>query len=255
MPEKTTRLMILTGASRGLGLAIARQALQEGAQLLTLARSHSPQLQELAGCTTGRLEQWQVDLAHAAPVAERLRQWLGNCAPSAFHEAVLINNAGVIPEIAAFSELRATDTSHAIAVNLLAPMLLSQAFLAATEAWPLPRKLLNISSGLGRRPMASQACYCTAKAGLDQFSQCLALEEARKPHGASVCSLAPGVIDSDMQQHLRSADAARFPDLARFEQLHQQARLTSPDAAAAQVLAWLERADFGEQVVPDVRQP
>ena len=134
-------------------------------------------------------------------------------------------------------------------------MAMAAAFLAATEDWTLPRKVLNISSGLGRRAMASQASYCTAKAGMDQFSSCVALEEAAKPHGARIVSLAPGVIDTEMQLQLRSAQSGDFPDVDRFAQLHAAGQLTSAQDAAARVLAWLDRPDFGAQVVADVRQP
>ncbi|MEO6016328.1 MAG: SDR family NAD(P)-dependent oxidoreductase, partial [Polaromonas sp.] len=113
--------------------------------------------------------------------------------------------------------------------------------------------VLNISSGLGRRAMASQAAYCAAKAGMDHFTCCVALEEALKANGAKVCSLAPGVIDTDMQVQLRSADQADFPDLGSFAGLKREGKLTSPEEAARRVLAYLDRADFGEQAVADVR--
>ena len=95
--------------------------------------------------------------------------------------------------------------------------------------------------------------YCAAKAGMDHFTRCLALDEARKPHGARVCSLAPGVIDTDMQTQLRSANAAQFPDAHNFAQLKAGGQLTSPADAAVRVLAWLERRDFGNPPVADVR--
>jgi len=68
-----------------------------------------------------------------------------------------------------------------------------------------------------------------------------------------VCSLAPGVIDTDMQVQLRGADAAAFPDRGSFEQLKQGGALSSPRDAAHRVLAWLDRADFGANPVADVR--
>ena len=132
-------------------------------------------------------------------------------------------------------------------------MLLTAAFLKATQAWNLPRKVLNISSGLGRRAMASQAAYCAAKAGMDHFTRCLALDEALKPDGAKVCSLAPGVIDTDMQVQLRGADSAEFPDRINFENLKLKGQLTSPADAARQVLNYLARPDFGSNPVADVR--
>ena len=132
-------------------------------------------------------------------------------------------------------------------------MLMTGAFLRATEHWSVPRKVLNISSGLGRRAMASQTAYCAAKAGMDHFTRCLALEEAIKPAGAKVCSLAPGVIDTDMQVQLRSANATAFPDQTSFLNLHKNGQLSTPAEAAAMVLARLARADFGSQPVDDVR--
>ena len=115
------------------------------------------------------------------------------------------------------------------------------------------RKVLNISSGLGRHAMASQAPYCAAKAGMDHFTRCIALEEADRPNGAKVCSLAPGVIDTDMQVQLRSADAGQFPDKGSFTGLKDKGALASPAQAAARVLAFLARPDFGSNPVADVR--
>ena len=132
-------------------------------------------------------------------------------------------------------------------------MLLTGAFLRATAGWTGPRKVLNISSGLGRRAMASQSGYCAAKAGMDHFTRCVALEEALSPTGAKVCSLAPGVIDTDMQVQLRSADRAAFPDIGNFIGMKDKGQLSSPQDAAARVLAYLARADFGANPVADVR--
>lgn len=247
------QLYILTGASRGMGRAMATQLLAPAHTLLCMARHTDTALAhqaEQAGC---RLEQWSQDLAQGGAAAARLRQWLGQLDADAFASATLINNAGIIPRIGPLSAAEPDDLAQALRVDLEAPLLLSAAFLGATEGWPLPRKLLNISSGLGRRPMASQSAYCAAKAGMDHFTRCLALEEARKPNGAKVCSLAPGVIDTDMQMQLRGADVQAFPDRERFEQLKSSGLLTSPAEAARQVLTYLARDDFGRDPVADVR--
>ena len=248
-------LTLLTGASRGMGLAMAEQLLQQGHQLITIARQRNAALDDLAARLGAPLQQWQHDLAAPATAAAALRDWLHAQDPAQFASATLINNAGVIPPIAPLSHSDWSAVSNGLRVGLEAPMLLTSAFLQATESWTQPRKVLNISSGLGRRAIASQATYCAAKAGMDIFSASVALDEATKPHGARICSLAPGVIDTDMQVQLRSSAAADFPDVERFAQLHATGSLTSPQEAAARNLAWLARADFGQQVVADVRQP
>lgn len=249
----TQHLFILTGASRGMGLAMARKLLKPDHTLLCISRKANETLAAQAKMAGTPLLQWTQDLAQGADISARLEQWLREQAHGGFASAVLINNAGVIPRIGPLSEADADDLRQALSVGLEAPMQLTAAFLRATESWPARRKVLNISSGLGRRAMASQAIYCAAKAGMDHFTRCVALEEALKPHGAAICALAPGVIDTDMQTQLRGAAASAFPDQHNFISLKNKGQLTSPDEAAARVLAYLARPDFGSQPVADVR--
>lgn len=256
MSSMTSQLFILTGASRGMGLAMAQQLLAAGHSLLCISRTESATLAQPATSAQpggASLQQWSHDLADSNALAPRLQNWLKQQASTAWGGVTLINNAGMIGHISPLSDATAADLAQALRVGLEAPLLLTAAFLQATQDWPAERKVLCISSGLGRKPMASQAAYCAAKAGMDHFMRCLALEEAQKPRGAKVCSLAPGVIDTAMQLHLRSASAKDFPDQENFAQLASSGQLTSPAAAAARVLAYLARPDFGTQPVADVR--
>lgn len=247
-------LYILTGASRGMGLAMARQLLRAGKSLICISRTAHAELTLAAREADATLAQWTLDLSDGEAASERLRSWLLSQEPGHWQQATLINNAALLARISPLSQAHAHELATVLRVGLEAPMQLTAAFLGATESWGVPRRVLNISSGLGRRAMASQSAYCAIKAGMDHFSRCVALEEALKPKGARICSLAPGVIDTDMQAQLRGADAQAFPDQPRFAQLQQRGLLSSPEEAAGQVLAWLERADFGSQPVADVRE-
>jgi benzil reductase ((S)-benzoin forming) len=200
-------------------------------------------------------EQWACDLSDPLPVAQRLEQWLGTLDPQRFADATLINNAALITEPKPLADVDAASLSATVRVGLEAPLLLTSAFLRATRAWPGVRRVLHISSGLGRRGMASTGPYCAVKAGLDNLARAQVLEEALQPNGAKVCSLAPGVIDTDMQVQLRGADANAFPDRAAFVHMKNGGRLDVPAAAAAKVIAYLHRADFGSNPVGDVREP
>ena len=238
-------LYIITGASRGLGRAIAEQLLDTGHTVLGLSRQ-SPE-------APAGLEQWACDLAEPLPVAERLAAWLGAFDASRFASASLINNAAMLTAPSPLADADLHALSQATRVGLEAPLVLTAAFLRATRAWTSRRRVLHISSGLGRRGMASSGPYCAVKAGLDNLARAQALEEALQTNGAKVCSLAPGVIDTDMQVQLRGADAKSFPDRDAFVQMKSGGRLDSPAAAAGKVIAYLNRADFGSNPVGDVR--
>jgi NAD(P)-dependent dehydrogenase (short-subunit alcohol dehydrogenase family) len=242
-------LSIITGASRGLGRAVTEQLLARGHQVLALSR----QSLDLPAPTGARLTAWSVDLIDAAPVAARLAAWLSQQDTAALQSATLINTAGVVSQLAPLSVVSAEDLARALRVGLEAPTLLTAAFLKATADWSVPRKVMLVSSGLGRRAMAGSASYCAAKAGLDHLARAVALEEQGKRRGARIVSLAPGVIDTDMQVQLRSADAALFSERDKFIGLQTGGHLDSPAVAAGKLLKFLDRSDYGNNPVADVR--
>ena len=246
-------LTILTGASRGMGLAIAQQLCAADALVLCISRGKAPALDAVARERGASLTQWQADLADPAPLAARLRDWLAQQDAAQMRSATLINNAGVVGGTGPLDGCDASAISMALRVDLEAPMQLTAAFLAATYQWMLPRKVLNISSGLGRRPMAGGALYCAAKAGMDHFSRSVALDEALRTQGARIVSLAPGVIDTDMQGDLRAGDTGHFPERDNFVRMKAAGALTSPADAAKRILVYLAREDFGSLPVADVR--
>jgi benzil reductase ((S)-benzoin forming) len=248
MNTTALHVTVLTGASRGLGLSIASQLLARGHHLLTLQRHPSPALQ-------GSVEQWAVDLAEPGPVAERLGQWVAALPRASLASLTLVNNAALLVTPGPMRDATASEVARAMRASLEAPLLLTAAFLRASTDVAAPRKVLNISSGLGRFAMAGSAVYCAAKAGMDHFSRAVALEEAERPNGAKIVSLAPGVIDTDMQVQLRSADPAAFTAQTRFQSMKESSGLDSGEAAAAKVLAFLGRPDFGANPIGDVRDP
>jgi NAD(P)-dependent dehydrogenase (short-subunit alcohol dehydrogenase family) len=230
-------LYIVTGSSRGLGAALVQQLQAPDHTVIGIARHADPGLPA---------EQWPLDLAEPRLAADKLQAWLRT--HRSWQSATLINNAALLTEPGPLAGADLDGLSAALRVGLEAPALLSSVFLAETAGLPR-RRILNISSGLGRRAMAGSVAYCAIKAGLDHLSRALALEAP----DVGVVSLAPGVIDTDMQAQLRGADPARFPEQARFQGLKDGGQLQTAAATAAAVLRYLARPDFGQQVIADVR--
>jgi len=247
-------LTIVTGSSRGLGAALAAQLTAPGHQVLGLARHQNPALAEQARASGAALTQWAVDLSDPLLPAERLSDWLNAPERGEVASVTLINNAGVVGLPAALDQVPLATLQGAMRAGLEAALLLTASFLATTASWTVPRRVMNISSGLGRRAMAGSAAYCAAKAGMDHYSRCVALEQAALPNGARIVSIAPGVIDTDMQLTLRAADAAAFPERERFAQLHASGQLASAADCAAKLLRYLHGPAFGVETIVDIRE-
>jgi NAD(P)-dependent dehydrogenase (short-subunit alcohol dehydrogenase family) len=251
-----SHVYIITGASRGLGEALARRLLQPGNRLLCVSRTRSLPLQREAEAAGARLDWFERDLAALTEedAAEPLmRELLGGVDLQAVPKLRLINNAGVLEPIGP-AQLNATgDVARHIAVNLTAPMTLTAAFLRLTEPLPADKRVLQVSSGAGRKPYAGWSAYCAAKAGLDHFTRCVKLEQDALPHGAKLASVAPGVVDTAMQEVIRTTGDERFPSRPRFVKLHETGDLTPPDEAALRLLQLLEHPSFGDEPVVDIR--
>ncbi len=251
--------LVLTGHSRGMGLAIAEQALDQGISVLGISRTANEALAQRAMPEGASLEQWTQDLSDGQAAARRLGDWLASLAHAEVDRILLINNAAILTELAPLEQVSLDELARSTRIGLEAPMQLMQAWLHQTQkwvdaGWQGQRQILNISSGLARRAMASSGPYCAVKAGLDHLSRCVALEQAAHPHGARVASLAPGVIATDMQAHLRAADPSRFPDHSNFVALEAQNMLTSPDEAGRKIWRYLSSPDFGQEVITDLRE-
>lgn len=250
-------LTLITGSSRGLGEALARECLQAGHQVIGIARGRSDALEQFAREHGYPLQQWQADLAEPLVIARHVGDWL-RTQPQDWAAVNLVNNAGVIPSPGPVEASTLEVLSGALRVGLEATLLISAAFLEATATWPGDRRILNISSGLGRRAMAGSAVYCAAKAGMDNLSRAMALdEEVKAAQGrpfARVVSLAPGIIDTDMQATIRGGASDGFPDRDRFVAFKTEGQLASAQDTARKVLRWLARNDFGQQVLADVRE-
>ena len=232
-------LYVVTGTTRGLGAALAaRIAADPDNELVSIARSRARIVADLADATA------------AAEAGESLQALLQG---KAYAKAVLINNAGVVQPVAPLDEADAAAIARNLAVNLVAPMLLMRAFLRATGGVAL-RRIINISSGAGRRPFFGWSAYCAAKAGLDMASRSVALEMQARGRAVEVTSLAPGVIDTDMQGTVRAASAKNFIDVERFRTMKAEGALRGADDVAADILRLEAAGKLAAAVVLDLRE-
>lgn len=240
-------LYIVSGTTKGLGAALAAQIAAEPAnELIALARATEGPIPG-GFCLAA-------DLADSIQLADACKRIDHRIAGKAYDKAVLINNAGVVGPVGPLDQVDAVGLERNLQVNLVAPMLLMQWFLRATQG-TAPRRIINISSGAGRRPIYGWAAYCAAKAGLDMASRNVAIECETRGLAVDVVSLAPGVIDTPMQATVRAASPEEFTDVERFRAMKAQGVLRPAADVAADILRLESAGKLRGEVVQDLRGP
>lgn len=249
------QLIIVTGASKGLGAALVEHLLSPERRIVGIARTANDALAAAARGRNAWLDWYLQDLADPA-ATDALAASIAADLPRDADFYALVNNAALADPIGPVAGLDAARVAASINVNVTAAMLFTARFLAATAPLDAERRVLNISSGLARRPMDGTAAYCTGKAALDMFTRCINVEPhdaARAVRKAKAVSLAPGVIDTGMQVVLRGQDASVFPEGQHFRKMKDEGRLSSPDEVALRIAEYLQRDDFGTKELDDIR--
>lgn len=245
-----TTVAIVTGASKGLGQALAQGLLKPDVHLITIARGLNPQLAEQATLASCTLQQVQADLSDPASFNTVVQPAIA-ALPRTASRYLLINNAGMVAPIGQAPSLdKLLSVNQAFALNVSSVIALTALFLQATQGLTADRRVLNISSGAGRGPTPGWGVYCATKAALDMYTQVVQAEN----HDLRIVSLAPGVIDTNMQSTIRSAPTSDFPNVNRFVQMHENGQLASASTTANAILTYMNDAAFGTTVLDDIRR-
>lgn len=233
--------VILTGHSKGLGKALAHALIEEGFEVLGLSRTRSDDL--------NGLQQVMLDLSNSAALLQWIESGKLNSFLEGAEQAILINNSGVVSPVGPLGKQANEDIVRGVALNVTAPLILSNSFIENTGG-VLDRRILHISSGAGRVAYASWSVYCATKAALDHHAR--AVNEDGIPR-LKISSLAPGIVDTGMQAEIRSCNADDFPQVETFQKFKKEGDLASPEETAAKITKMLLSSMFGEDLITDVR--
>jgi 3-oxoacyl-[acyl-carrier protein] reductase len=228
------QVAIITGSSRGLGLAAAEWLASAGAALVLAARSEEQVVAAAKGLQASGARAWGIptDVSDSEQVEE-----LVNTALQKFGRVdILVNNAAVVWPIDEVGEADPDEWAYNIHVNLVGPFYLLHHLLPVMVEQRYGR-IVNVSSGLSSIPYAGMSAYGAAKAGLDQLTRILAVE--LQGSGVTVNGLYPGMVDTDMQSDIRSVDTSESViDLSLFHSAYEAGKLTTPKEAA-RLVYWL----------------
>jgi NAD(P)-dependent dehydrogenase (short-subunit alcohol dehydrogenase family) len=198
------RTALITGASGGLGSHFARTLAAAGARTVLAARrlDRLQQLRDEIEAAGAHADVVELDVTDSKSVASAFDSAVGD----AGSVDILVNNSGVAIGQAAV-EISESDWDRLIDTNLKGAWLMAQAFARRAIAAGTGGSIINIASILGHRVAKGVAPYAASKAALEHLTRALALEWAK--HGIRVNALAPGYIETDLNQDFLHSDGGR----------------------------------------------
>lgn len=227
---------VVTGGTKGLGRSLVMALVNEGHTVVAMGRDNAA----LAELHDGeRVHAVHLDLADPSAVAAASEEVLALPPVAASGITGLLHNAGDVAPVGAMSALDDASWGRALQVNLVGVQQLTRGLWPGLVAGRA--RVVTISSGASLRPIHGWSAYCASKAALDMWTRSLAVEG--EAHGMTAVAVAPGIVDTGMQQAIRDAGPEGFPAHPDFVGYHENGDLVAPDVVAGRLLPVLLNAD------------
>ena len=232
----------ITGTSRGIGKAMAEFLLKEKENFVVgISRKCSIKNNNYRHAT--------LDLTNLYEV----RKFKFEDHPKA-KRICLINNSGAIGQVKPVGKLSNNQIICDYNLNLISPSILCNDFIAAYKDANAEKIIVNVSSGAGKNPIDGWSTYCASKAGIDIFSRVIDAEQKSiTKSGFRVFSIAPGVVDTQMQTDIRSASKEDFSRLNDFITYKNSGILAEPRLVAEKYFRILADLNKLKEVVLSVK--
>ena len=241
MPEQATSLVWISGASSGIGSALAATVPFPDARVIDISRS---------GGASGT-EHLPADLSDPSSWAAVEAHFVAQLDGFAGERAVFVHNAGTLDPMGYAGAVDSEAYRTNVLLNSAAPQALGHAFLRAVAGADCDAHLVMLSSGAASRAYEGWSSYCAAKAAVDQWVRTVGLEQGAD--GCRVVAVSPGTVSTSMQAQIRATDEAVFPAKQKFVELYESGSLTDPEDAARGIWGLLDR-DLDNGAVVDLRK-
>lgn len=218
--------IILTGANRGLGKEIHDLLVS---QKLPQTSCYFTSRKPIKSSEVG-FEYFLVDFSEAHRNSPKI------VVDSSSDVVVFINNAGTIDPICKAQDVSLAEMEYALRVNCTGPLTLAQHLVVQTREIGARLFILNVSSGAARRPIKGWMAYCVSKAATLMALDVLASENEH----VQIEHFDPGVMDTDMQNLIRSQSPDVMPDVCRFQGFKEDRVLKNPRQVAEHVVSIIQ---------------
>ncbi|HIE22552.1 MAG TPA: SDR family NAD(P)-dependent oxidoreductase [Acidimicrobiia bacterium] len=238
--DLSSRVIVITGASTGLGAGMATWFASAGAALGLCAR-------RIPDPPHDRTVSRSVDVTDKAALEGFASEVSSTLGPI----DLWINNAAVLEPVVAVRKVSWTELERHLTINVGGVLHGTQVFLERLDADGHRGALINISSGVAQRGRAGLAAYSASKAAVDRLTEVVAAEE--KDLLTMALAVSPGVVETRMQATIRNLDESVFPDVELFRSFQREGVMNSPGWVAAHIAEWVFGGSRPEGVI--VRVP
>ncbi|MBU0731389.1 SDR family NAD(P)-dependent oxidoreductase [Patescibacteria group bacterium] len=228
------KYIIITGAARGLGQAIAAELTEKNAKLILIDKRK----------ITATGEKIKFDLSEVNKFPELMDEISKKIDKKNAEKICLVNNAAEVIPLGIMGKLKNEELIYQINTDLLAYILLANLFIKKFANTDVKKRILNISSGAAKSIIQGAATYCGCKAGIDQFTRVANDEQKKQKFPTRVAAVTPGVVDTGMQEDLRSPRKEVFPHVNRFKAMKSSGFLQTPESTAKKICKLLNSEKF-----------
>ena len=234
-------LLWISGASSGIGAALAASVPWDGARVIDISRRGADGLEHVEADLADPSSWGKV----ASAFEEGLSRFDGGV-------AVFVHAAGTIDPVGFAAEVDAGGYERNVILNSAAPQALGRAFVAAAAGRPGRRHVVMLTSGAAKSVYPGWSSYGAGKAAVDQWVRDVGAEQEIRG-GVRLVAVAPGTVDTAMQARIRETPEESFPQRQKFLDLHRDGKLTDPAEVATKIWSLLDRDDLDNGAVVDLR--
>lgn len=238
------KYVFLTGTNRGLGEAAAKMF--SDSKIISLTRKAVEE--------TGNIHKsFAVDFSDTDALETFLPEIFSSVEPEDNDEVYLLNVAGIVDPVKAIANVSAEDMITNYKVNVVAPTLLIQGFINRFKSFSGEKRIVTVTSGAARGAVEGWGVYCSSKAAINMVHSVLEKENVHQKNNIKSAVFYPGVIDTGMQETIRSSDVNEFPNVDRFKEYKENNVLRQADEVGAALHKVVTLSDFGSVDSYDVK--
>lgn len=237
----TSSLIWISGASSGIGRALAETAPWDDARVIDVSRSGADGLESI-----------EADLSEPTGWEALASSFARELAGGDVERAIFLHCAATLHPIGFAGEVEPHEYARQVVLNCASPQVLGDAFVRVVEGHDVEATYLVLTSGASSSVYEGWSAYGAGKAAVDQWVRVVGAERERRGSRCKVLAVAPGVVATPMQATIRETPERDFPRRDKFVQLHEQGQLRDP-ADAARDLWTIVTSDVDNGSVVDVR--